>query len=209
MKKQIFFSLLGVMLLLIPGALWAGNQPGVSQDTPAILVSLGQANAIPLDDSAAAAVRGQAQYVLVKVFGLNMFDYGDSTVKWTWNPLGYRYGNWGGPNFSGPGDPVDPMDTCFMLHDQGKAGITAGLGNNDAGLVALLTSLPKTTVPYWGGVYVTTADVPSDVFVYGFSLIGGKIFTKPVSMPYSEYSRREAVYGTQLLILGKSILRIN
>ena len=63
MKKQIFFIVLGVMLLLIPGALWAGNQPGVSQDTPAILVSLGQANAIPLDDAAAAAVRGQESSV--------------------------------------------------------------------------------------------------------------------------------------------------
>ena len=103
MKKQIFFIALGVMLLLIPGALWAGNQPIVSQDTPAILVSLGQANAIPLDDMTAAAVRGQAQYVLVKVL-LNMFDTG-AGVTWSWNPLAYRYGNWGGPGYSNGGEP--------------------------------------------------------------------------------------------------------
>ncbi len=85
MKKQIFFIAFGVMLLLIPGALWAFNQPGVSQDTPAILASLGQANAIPLDDMTAAAVRGQAQYVLVKTL-LNLFDTG-AGVTWSWNPF--------------------------------------------------------------------------------------------------------------------------
>jgi hypothetical protein len=69
MKKKIFLSLLGVMLLLIPGALWAGNQNDMSRDTPAILVSLGQANAIPLDDTAAARyVVGTVCFV--KVIGL-------------------------------------------------------------------------------------------------------------------------------------------
>jgi hypothetical protein len=213
MKKKIFFSVLGVMLLLIPGALWAGNQSNVSQETPAILVSLGQANAIPLDDGAAAAVRGQAQYVLVKVFGLNMFDYGDSTVKWTWNPLGYRYGDWGGPGFSGTyPNYTDTMDSYFMAHDRGSAntGVLSGL-SNDAALLVLLKSLatiPSGTI--WGNIYVSTASgLPSDVNVFGFSLIGGKIFPRPVSMPYEEYSRREAVYGMQLLIAGKSILKIN
>lgn len=213
MKKKLFLIFLGSMLLLIPGALWAGNQIGVSPDTPAILVSLGQSYAIPLDEATTAAVRGQAQYVLVKVFGLNMFDFGDSTVKWTWNPLGYRYGNWGGPGWSGNPDPstVDTMDFYFMNHDQGKAGNLAllllgqpGL-NNDAGLLALLTSLPNTSNG-WGPIYVTNANVPHDVYVYLFSLIGGGILKTPTPMPYSEYSRREAMYGVQFLIIGKKII---
>ena len=201
MKKQIFFSVLGVMLLLIPGALWAVNQPGVSQDTPAILVSLGQASAIPLDDTAAAAVRGQAQYVLVKVFGLNMFD-GGAGVQWTWNPLGYRYGNWGGPNWTNQGDPVDVMDECFMKHDKKIY--------TDTVLLVVLNSLPKTTYDFWGDLYVASpAGAPENVSVFGISLIGGKVFRGWKNMPYTEYSRREAMYGMQLLILGKSILRIN
>jgi hypothetical protein len=216
MKKKIFFSLLGVMLLLIPGALWAGNQNDVSQDTPAILVSLGQANAIPLDDVAAATVRGQAQYVLVKVFGLNMFDgWGQKDISWTWNPLGYRYGNWGGPGWSGQdGGPVDTMDGYFKAHDNGVAyqipGVPLGT-SNDAALLGLLNSLAATpSGTIWGNIYVSTASgLPSDVNVFGFSLIGGKIFTKPIPMPYEEYSRREAVYGMQLLIAGKAILKIN
>lgn len=209
MKKQIFFIVLGVMLLLIPGVLWAGNQFGVSQDTPAILVSLGQANAIPLDDVATAVVRGQAQYVLVKVFGLNMFDFG-AGVQWTWNPLGYRYGNWGGPNFTNQGPAVDPMDGLFEQHDKGTAGNPALGISNDAGLLGGLGLLATSHNDIWGNIYYSTpSGAPSNVNVFGFSLIGGKIFTRPVAMPYSEYSRREAVYGMQLLILGKSILRIN
>jgi hypothetical protein len=216
MKKQIFLFVLGVMLLLIPGALWAVNQPAISQDIPAILVSLGQANAIPLDDGAAAAVRGQAgtDYVLVKVIGLNMFDYG-SGVKWTLNPLGYRYGYWGGPGWSGSdvtlyADGKYGMDYFFMRHDRGQI--------TDRELRDNLAALPYTKGTYsadWGGMIYDVSPAadptppPSSVNVYGFSLIGGKIFTRPVAMPYSEYSRREAVYGMQLLILGKSILRIN
>ncbi|MBI4766036.1 MAG: hypothetical protein HY787_15800 [Deltaproteobacteria bacterium] len=203
MKKKIFFSLLGVMLLLIPGALWAGNQNDMPQDTPAILVSLGQSSAIPLDDATAAAVRGQAQYVLVKVIGLNTFDFGPG-VHWTFNPFGYRYGNWGGPNWSGQeGGPVDSMDGLFKDHD---------LGASDLWLLGGLAALANDSDPfnYWGNIYFSTpGGAPSKVYVYGFSLIGGRIFTRPVPMAYSEYSRREAVYGMQLLILGKSILRIN
>lgn len=207
MKKKIFFSLLGVMLLLIPGALWAGNQPGVSQDTPAILVSLGQASAIPLDDAAAAAVRGQAQYVLVKVFGLNMFDgWGQHNVNWTWNPLGYRYGNYGGPNWSNfPATPVDQMDTYFMLHDQG--GPTGLTDLQLVGALALLATSPDPYSSYWGNIYYSPVNGATPyVNVFGFSLIGGKIFTRVVPMAYSEYSRREAMYGMQLLILGKKVI---
>jgi hypothetical protein len=208
MKKKLFFSLLGLMLLvLIPGVLWAGNQNDLAKDTPAILVSLGQANTIPLDDAAIASVRGQApEYMLVKVFGLNMFDFG-ADGKWTWNPLGYRYGNWGGPGWTNKGPYVDPMDFCFMLHDIGEP-----TGFTDRELLAALSSLPElygSNWGNWGKIYVTSPEgVPSNVYVYGFSLIGGRIFPKPVEMPYTEYSRREAVYGMQLLILGKSILRI-
>jgi hypothetical protein len=201
MKKKIFFSFLGVMLLLIPGALWAGNQPGVSQDTPAILASLGQANAIPLDDAAAAAVRGQALYVLVKVFGLNMFD-GGAGVQWTWNPLGYRYGNWGGPNWTAQGDPVDPMDTFFQKHDGGTL--------NDQGLVGALASLATTPNTTWGLIYDPSPwpeGAPSNVSVFGISLIGGKVFRGWKDMPYTEYSRREAMFGMQLLNLGSRFLK--
>jgi hypothetical protein len=233
MKKRIFFSVLGVMLLLIPGALGAFNQPGVSQDTPAILASLGQANAIPLDDLAAAAVRGQAQYVLVRVIGLNTFD-GGSGVQWTLNPLGYRYGNWGGPGWSdGQNNPqvVDPsgvvvdgnfgMDACFRTHDLVYYSNPTAQQKSDAdnALLVALNSLPKTafqsykssTYHYnWGDIYVTTPiDAPPSVSVFGLSLIGQRIFLGWNPMPYSEYSRREAVYGMQLMILGKSILRLN
>ncbi len=215
MKKKIFFSLLGVMLLvLIPGALWANSQNDLSKDTPAILVSLGQANAIPLDDMATAAVRGQAQYVLVKVFGLNMFDFGRG-VQWTWNPLGYRYGNWGGPGY-GAGSTVDQMDFYFSIHDgyYSTPNSAAVRLQADKDLRDALLSLPYTLDGRysgdWGQIYVTSpADAPESVNVFGLSLIGGKIFSGWKEMPYTEYSRREAVYGIQLMILGKSVLRLN
>lgn len=204
MKKKTFFVVLGVMLLLIPGTLWAGNQSGGSSDTPAILKSLGQAYTSPLDDAAIAAVRGQAdpQFVLVKVIGLNTFDgWGQNNVKWTLNPLGYRYGFNGGPGWSNPGEtPVDLMDTYFLAHDSNII--------NDTQLVGLLGTL-ATTPSIWGNIYFsdqTAYGAPSNVNVFGFSLIGGRIFTRPVPMPYSEYSRREAVYGMQLLILGKTVI---
>ncbi len=224
MKRKIIFIVLGVMLLLIPGALWAVNQPGVSQDTPAILVSLGQANAIPLDDAAAAAVRGQAgtDYELVKVIGLNMLDFGSGQygkdVKWTWNPLGYRYGYWGGPGWSGSGtEYADAMDNFFRTHDLVYADPTKSTADKfaaDNGLLnALQSLLPTTKVPYWGYIYISSPtglpDSSSVVNVSGLSLIGGKFFFGWKPMPYTEYSRREAVTGMQLLIAGKSILRIN
>jgi hypothetical protein len=209
MKKQVFFIALGVMLLLIPGALWAGHQPGVSPDTPAILVSLGQANAIPLDDSAAAAVRGQAQYVLVQTL-LNIFDSGPG-VQWTWNPLRYRYGNWGGYNYTNNGPPVDQMDYFFMLHDGGES---------NAALFVQLQSLPNTTQNPWGAIYdpsfpSTTqlgpmghpAGQPYTVYVRGYSLVGGGLFSTSTPMVYAEYSRREAVYGVAVLNFASGLFR--
>jgi hypothetical protein len=224
MKKQLFLIGLSVMLLLIPGALWAGNQPGVSQDTPAILVSLGQTNAFPLDDSAAAAVRGQAgtDYVLVKVIGLNTLD-GGAGLKWTFNPLGYRYGYWGGPGWSGSdvnlyADGKYGMDYFFMLHDTVYSNPNATAADKsfaDNALLAALSSLPNKPGGFWPGqVYIPDSQpiglTPNlNVSVFGISLIGGKVFLGWRDMPYTEYSRREAVYGMQLMILGKSVLRLN
>jgi hypothetical protein len=197
MKKQIIFLVLGVMLLLIPGALWAVNQAGVSQDTPAILVSLGQANAIPLDDAAAAAVRGQAPpplYVLVRIIGLNTYDDGPG-VTWTSDPYQYRYGYYGGANYGTPGNtPVDRMDELFLAHDNNQI--------SNAKLLLLLALLPKTYDHNWGNIYISHPDFAPDIVnVNGFSLIGGRIFRNPVPMPFSEYSRREAMYGMGILTL--------
>ncbi|MEW6186881.1 MAG: hypothetical protein AB1585_14195 [Thermodesulfobacteriota bacterium] len=207
MKKRIFFSFLGVMLLLIPGALWADNQQDFSKNSPAILASLGPAHFTPLDDAAIKAIRGQADFVLVKVLGLNTFDYGN--VKWTWNPLGYRYGNYGGYNWSG-GTPVDDMDICFRTHD------FAYDASSDPGVryiadLTLRNNLASLTTSYdnfWGWIYLSNVG-QNDIHVFGLSLVGGKVFRGWEKMPYSEYSRREAWLGVSFMILGRNILRLN
>ena len=199
MKARIFLLISIIMMLLVSGEAWAENQAGLSEDSPAILASLDKTGLVYLDESSASSIRGQAdpKYVLVKVLGLNTLDYGRG-VQWTLNPLGYRYGRFGGYGWSHPGEePVDTMDICFEDHDE---------SGNDFKLLSDLEGLPNSNHYYWGRIYENSPDMaPSTVKVFGASLIGQKFFFGWKSMPYTEYSRREAVYGIKALIFGKSL----
>lgn len=207
MKKRVFFAFWVVMLFLIPGALWAEKPQEFSKNSPAILASLSPTHFTPLDDAAIDTIRGQADYVLVKVVGLNTFDYGN--VKWTWNPLGYRYGNYGGYNWSG-GVPVDAMDRCFQAHDfvYDTSSDPHDRYIADLTLRSNLGSLTNIYHDDWGWIYVSDVG-QNDIYVYGLSLVGGKVFRGWKEMPYSEYSRREAWLGVSFMILGRNILRLN
>jgi hypothetical protein len=210
MKKQFLFIPLTAVLLFICGAAWASDQPAVSQETPAILAALNSAAITPLDDAKIAEIRGQADpwYRLVRIIGFNTFDY--LPGEWSWNPMDYRYGYNGGPGWNNPGNFVDTMDSYFMLHDAVYAGSNSTAAEKLVADVALLNGLkglPSTQVPFWGTIYLSDAN-PAKVYVRSLSLIGGGFFFMPKKMPYSEYSRREAVYGMSALLLGKSILRL-
>ncbi len=199
MKARSFLLLSIIITLFLSGTAWAENQAGLSEDSPAILASLDKTGIAYLDESAASAIRGQAdpKYVLVKVLGLNTLDYGIG-VRWTLNPLGYRYGYYGGYNWSNSGyEPVDRMDILFQAHD------TTG---NDVALLLGLEALPDYGDNYWGKIYKESPlGAPSSVRVSGVSFIGQKFYFGWRSMPYTEYSRREAVYGIKALIYGKSL----
>jgi hypothetical protein len=198
MKTNRFLLISCIMFLLVCGTAWAENQVAQSGSSPAILASLDKTGVAFLDEPAAAAIRGQVSpmYVLVKVLGLNTLDYG-SGVNWTLNPLGYRYGLNGGWGWSN-GSPVDAMDNFFWQHD---------MSGNDEQLLDNLSSLATdTSYPYWGKIYLSTPpDAPLWVKVFGGSLIGQKFYFGWRSMPYSEYSRREAVDGMKALIFGKTL----
>jgi hypothetical protein len=199
MKRYQVCGALCAALLLVAGAAWAADQPVSPDGTPAILASLGTGNVTVLDDHTAATVRGQGtpQYVLVKVLGLNALDYGG--VAWTWNPLGYRYGCWGGPGWSGCGDgsdPVDSMDTLFQSHDGGTI--------TDAGLLVRLLGL-GTSPSSWGQIYNSSLGLP-DVKVSTFSLFNNRLYFGWRAMPYTEYARREAIAGMAALVAGRFLL---
>lgn len=186
----------------------AADKPAAAAETPAILASLDARDVKVLDDSAAKAVRGQAgeyRYVLVKILGLNTFDFAPS-IEWSLNPFAYRYGAWGGPGWTNGGqplsnliDPADAMDALFMLHDLGVL--------NDLQLVGSLSALPNVNNSFWGQIYVPAVINPvsglpvgTNVWVAGGSLIGGKFYFGWRPMPFTEYSRRQAVTGMQLLV---------
>lgn len=209
MKKSRFFIVLGVMLLLFTATSWASDRLGSSQDTPAILASLDQKNVTPLDDAAISEIRGQAEYVMAKIFPLNFLDYSHD-VSFTWNPLDWRYGNWGGIGNVGT-DPVDAMDALFEQHDD------ESLSNSE--LAIELQSLPKTwnkNYRWWGLIYQPTSyDVGSDppssgpddphfgyiVKVHRISMLsaGGRFFWGYRDMPLTEYARRQAVIAMTVL----------
>ncbi|MFZ7112996.1 MAG: hypothetical protein ACOWYE_15035 [Desulfatiglandales bacterium] len=217
MKKYKISLMSGVMVLFFLGAAWAGDHTGVPEDVPAIMASLDKGGLTVLSDTAIAEVRGQAypQYVLVKILGLNTFD-GGRGVQWTWNPLGYRYGYWGGPEWTNGGDTHgtapfadgdNGMDALFMTHDQAYIDCDDPeiLLAADKVLLKGLLALPNTS-SYWGPIYEAIAkDAPDYVAVSGVSLIGGKIFFGWRKMAYTEYSRREAMAGLGLMIFGKSV----
>jgi hypothetical protein len=195
-------SLLAVLAFLMAATVWAADRPAASEGTPAILASLDAGKVTVLNDQAAMAVRGQGyQYVLVRTI-LNPLDFGPG-LNWTTNILGYRYGAWGGYGWTNGGllvgteNPADPMDMLFQTHDGDL---------NNAALIAGLQALPNTWNPFWGEVYIpawtaTGSNVPVDakVWVSSISILGGKFFFGWRAMPYTEYSRREALTGMQLL----------
>jgi hypothetical protein len=202
-------SLIATFVFLFGASASAADESAASAETPAILASLDARHVTVLDAGAAAAIRGQGseyRYVLVKVLGLNALDFGPG-LEWTWNPFGYRYGAWGGPGWTNGGrtdvlvDPADAMDALFKNHDL--------LVLDDQGLVDALKDLPNVGGGFWGLIYVPSAGaitpgsglpVDKNVFVSGVSFIGGRFFLGWRPMPFTEYARREALAGMQLLI---------
>jgi hypothetical protein len=208
--------LCSTLLLLVAGPVWAADQTSSTNDLPAILSSLDAGNAEILDDQTAAIVRGGADfsylYVLVKIFGVNTFDWGPG-VQWTWNPLGFRYGAYGGPGWSNfSEDPADDMDALFMMHDTAYASSGADLLEADKTLFYGLLGLATTGDSYWGMIY-DPADPPLGltspiVKVSGLSLIGSRFSFRWHVMPYTEYARREALAGMGLMVFGRSLASI-
>jgi hypothetical protein len=196
------------VLVLLPGVeASAADGAETAAGTPAILAALEASHVTVLDDSDAMTVRGQGshyRYVLVRILGLNTFDFAPG-LDWTWNPFGYRYGAWGGPGWSNggmPGDtvvPADAMDALFRGHDLGDL--------NDLELLAALATLPSTASGFWGLVYVPSSTTPGsavptgNVWVSGRSLLGGRLYSGWRPMPAPEYFRRQAVVGMSLLTL--------
>jgi hypothetical protein len=206
MKRQKFCAvLLTALAFLLAAGAWAADRTAVAEGTPAILASLDNGNVTILDDQAAMAIRGQAyKYVLVRTV-LNPLDLGPG-LNWTNNLLGYRYGAWGGPGWTDGGVPgsntpaADPMDAFFQQHDLGIL--------TDQGLIEALKSLPNAPGGFWGLIYVPAAGdiaagsglpVGANVWVSGLSILGGRLFFGWRPMPFTEYSRREALTGMQLL----------
>ncbi|MBN1569876.1 MAG: hypothetical protein JXA73_18675 [Acidobacteria bacterium] len=200
-----FYLLLMAALFFIVGTAWAGD------GTPVILATLNAGDVTILDDQAAMAIRGQDyKYVLVKIFGLNALD-GGAGVQWTWNPLDYRYGAYGGLNWSNTDEtPADAMDFFFSAHDEAYANPSADKIAADQALILGLASLGTTYNSFWGWIY-SPAVLPAglttpNVKVSGISFFGNKFFFGWRSMPYTEYSRREAIAGIGVLVVGRSLL---
>jgi hypothetical protein len=216
MKRHSLFGFLCLTLVLVvAAAAWAADQStALTEDTPAILAALDAGSVTTLDDQTAMAIRGQNgpyEYVLVKILGVNALDYGPG-IQWTCNPLGYRYGAFGGPGWSNPGvDPVDPMDKLFAEHDYAY---DHGL-NRPMAVLLLIAGLKNLATnnnyPYWGLVYYPdpwpTGLTATTVKVSGLSLIGNKFSFWWVPMPYTEYARREALAGMGIVALGRILLQ--
>jgi len=194
-------SLLTALTFLLAAGAWAADRPATEKPMPAILASLDTGKITILDDQDSLAIRGQAyQYVLVRTL-LNPFDFGPG-LNWTGNLYGYRYGAWGGPGWTdgggiGSNTPADAMDEFFRLHDQGIL--------SDQGLIAALMSLPNVPGGFWGLIYVPGTITPGSnlpidkkIWVSGLSILGGRFFFGWRPMPFTEYSRRQALTGMQL-----------
>lgn len=216
------WMLCSALLLLVANPVWAADQTSSTNELPAILASLDAGNAEILDTQTAEAVRGgngevfYYSYVLVKILGVNTFDWGPG-VQWTWNPLGYRYGYWGGPGWTNGNSPTgtaptaDAMDALFMNHD---IAYESGADQLEADKILLggLMGLATTNHSYWGPIYIplvapTGLNSPI-VRVSGWSLIGGKFSFRWHNMPYTEYARREALAGMGLMVFGRSLASI-
>jgi hypothetical protein len=185
------------LAFLLAAAAWADDRPAISEGTPAILASLDTGNIVILDDQASLAIRGQAyQYVLVRTV-LNLFDFGPG-LNWTLNPFGYRYGAWGGPGWTGDNFEIfaDAMDAHFRDHDLGNL--------SDQELINALKILPNEYWRFWGPVYIPEEildpglPINKKVWVSSLSILGGRFFFGWRPMPFTEYSRRQALAGMQL-----------
>jgi hypothetical protein len=213
-KQQPLWALCLAMLFLVAGAAWAAEPPVSSEDTPAILASLDANHVTVLDDRAAAEVRGQDflpyRYVLVKILGINALD-GGAGIQWTWNPLGYRYGAFGGPGWSNTGAiPADAMDALFRTHDGLYSATDPDKLAADFWLREELRRLATANGGYWGLIYAP-ATLPTGlttpiVQVSGISFIGNRIFFGWRPMPYTEYARREAVAALGIMVFGRSLV---
>jgi len=205
-RSLLVASACSVLVLLAGVEASASDGPETAADTPAILAALDASDVTVLDDREAMSVRGQAyQYVLVRILGLNTFDFAPG-LDWTWNPFGYRYGAWGGPGWSNGGllvglEPAaDDMDAFFMAHDLGFL--------SDAGLVGALVGLATAPHPFWGPIYVGTdiepgsgVPVGTNVWVASASLFANKLYFGWRPMPAPEYFRRQALVGMRLVTL--------
>lgn len=207
MKIRKIFLISGMLILFLSGTAFAGSQADVQENTPAILASLDKTSVTVLDDTSLADIRGQAQYTMVKVLGINTWDYTRcGEIEWTLNPLGYRYGNWGGPNYTNKGAPVDEMDYLFMMHDNGASDEWLF-----AGLAALKTQEGASTYTrVWGRIYTGDKSNPVDPNHFNYKVAvcrtswmssGGRFIFGWRDMPLTEYARREAVIGIGILVV--------
>jgi len=193
---------------LITSSAWAADSQA-AKEVPAILANLDSEQVIILDDQAAAAIRGQEsqyQYVLVKILGINALDWGPG-VNWTWNPLGYRYGAFGGPGWSNSDcNPADDMDGLFKTHDEAYSGPNADKLAADVKLLAGLKGLVNQW-SWWGPIYVASPKGLESPIVYvsAVSFFGNKLFFGWKSMPYTEYARRQALAALGIMVLGRSL----
>ena len=213
-KHEPFGLLCAAMMIFAAGAAWAADRPAPAEDTPAILAALDSDNIAVLDDQEAMAIRGQDgdyKYVLVKILGINALDFGPG-ITWTWNPLGFRYGAYGGPGWSNASSaPADAMDALFKAHDEAYNNDTfSDQLEADKELLAGLQELANTDKPYWGKIYYPsprpTGLSIENVYVSGVSFFGNKLFFGWRAMPYTEYARRQAMAGMGALIFGKSLV---
>lgn len=209
MRIHKILLILGVSILFLSGTALAGDNVTMPENSPAILASLDKAGVTALDDTSISDVRGQTQYTMVKVLGLNTWDYAKrGKITWTLNPFGFRYGNWGGPNYSNMGNPVDEMDALFMVHDGGASDEWLL-----AGLAALKTQDGASTYSrVWGWIYTGNSTgylyVDPDHFNYTVAVSrtswmssGGRFIFGWIDMPLTEYARREAVMGMGILVM--------
>jgi hypothetical protein len=206
MKTGKFLLICAISFLFISGTAWAGNRTDVAEETPAILASLDKTDFVTLDDTAIAEIRGEALYVMGRIWLLNGLDFSlNPQVDWVTGIAniaeGWRYGNWGGLDYTNEGPPVDLMDSYFQQHDNGAF--------SDADLIAALSTLPDTG-SFWGQIYGPTAyDVDSipigpddahfdySVFVSRISVLSTgarRFFFLWRPMPLTEYARRQALF---------------
>lgn len=139
-------------------------------------------------------------------------------VNFTNSPgTSWRYGNWGGPTWTGHKElrlnlwngtfnapPADAMDDLFREHD---ADIKAAGSNNaaknvaDDDLLDALNALPSgangSNHVVWGQIYLASpAGAPASITIKPGSPVAlPQIIMTPTPMPYSEYARRQAKLG--------------